>query len=554
MCQHVSVTKRYQLLAVLIGLVTTNAVSAATVVDLSHQPISYLKPYFASQRGLTAGQLKFTRVRDDIDFNQTAHIRLQQTYAGYPIWDATSVVHIPHATNNSDMFANADHTKINGLMYVGVEKDIANTSNDVLSESQKARALQSVTALNEQQKSIKTIIYIDEHHQAHYAFLISFFVDDGETGAHRPTVIMGADSFQIYRSWDQVLTKKSNNTEAIMLVTGGGIGGNEKIGETVYDGDIAQGYLTGFTMLYNPSFSTCTLENDDIVVQDVAYGDGPVSQQCYASQDKHNNVYWLDWDNDETRWKDDEANGGYSPSLDALYSAVVVKKMYQDWYGVPVLTEEDGKTPMKLIMRVHYGRNFDNAFWDGHQMTFGDGGVKFYSLASLDVGAHEISHGFTMQHSNIDITQMQTLALHESFSDMAAIAVQFYLTGKNRWDMGHNIMKNDDALRYLDDPKKDGHSIDNMKYFNNDMDDPHLIAGIFNKAFYLIATSKGWDTHTAFNIMVKANMHYWTSSMQTLTEAACGVLSATKDYNYNISDVSAAFSAVGIDTNGCEVH
>jgi len=84
-----------------------------------------------------------------------------------------------------------------------------------------------------------------------------------------------------------------------------------------------------------------------------------------------------------------------------------------------------------------------------------------------------------------------------------------------------------------------------------DASEVHAGAGIFNKAFYLIATSKGWDIRKAFDVMLKANIHYWNSSMTTLTEAACGVTAATQDYGYNVADVRVAFAQVGLDTGLC---
>lgn len=140
-------------------------------------------------------------------------------------------------------------------------------------------------------------------------------------------------------------------------------------------------------------------------------------------------------------------------------------------------------------------------------------------------------------------------ALHEAFSDEAAVAIQYYATGKSVWDIGRDIKKNEGAMRYLDNPKKDGVSIDHMRDF--DASEVHAGAGIFNKAFYLIATSKGWDIRKAFDVMLKANIHYWNSSMTTLTEAACGVTAATQDYGYNVADVRVAFAQVGLDTGLC---
>jgi Zn-dependent metalloprotease len=99
----------------------------------------------------------------------------------------------------------------------------------------------------------------------------------------------------------------------------------------------------------------------------------------------------------------------------------------------------------------------------------------------------------------------------------------------------------------VDDPIKDGISIDHLKDFNETLD-LHYVAGISNKAFYLLATSPGWDIHKAFDVMLHANLYYWTSSMTTFSEAACGVISAAKDYNYNVEDIKLAFNKVGVET------
>jgi pseudolysin len=293
----------------------------------------------------------------------------------------------------------------------------------------------------------------------------------------------------------------------------------------------------------------CTLRNDDVEVLDVSYGMAPAQAVCNPLTGKHNDMNWISHDASGMRWRFDEVNNGFSPSLDAFYDAVVIKHLYQDWYGVPVLTEQDHKTPMKLRMLVHYGRNFENAFWDGEQMTFGDGGSMFYPLTSLDVGAHEISHGFTEQHSGIGGTD-QMGALHEAFSDMAAAAAEYYTTQKNSWMIGITIAKGESPLRYMDHPSRDGMSIDNMKDYHEGIN-PHLLAGVFNKAFHLLANTTGWDTRKAFDVMVRANMYYWNASMKTFDEAACGVMSATADAKYSTADVVAAFSKVGIDTGKC---
>lgn len=561
----------HKLILSLISMLLANYASAATRVELKHQAANYIKSYFATKSGTKSNPYQLHKVRTDIDFNQMTHVRFQQMYSGIPVWNATSIIHLPKANNQLGLFANLnDKTTMSGVIYEELDQDLASTPTYALSDAQKEKAMQeaklafekeiSVVGLSYEKESVKTIVYIDDNTKAHYALLVSFYYDDGKTGAHRPTVIMDAESLQVYHTWDDVMTEDSIEDTYVLA---GGIGGNEKMGETIYDGADSHfpalkvrklDYQERPEMPSLPSFTMFALMNDDITIYDMSYANMAwllcFDKVCANSNAQHNNMYWLSNDHGGTRWNADEMNGGYSPSLDALYGATIVSNFYRDWYGVPALVKEDGQTPMKLIMRVHYGRNFDNAFWDGEQMTFGDGGALFYPLTSLDVAAHEISHGFTSQHSNIHLYEPQMAALHEAFSDEAAVTMRYYATGNTTWDFGRDIMKNEGAMRYLDNPKKDGRSIDNMKDF--DATEAHGGAGIFNKAFYLIATTKGWDVRKAFNVMVKANMNYWTSSMTTLTEAACGVTSAARDYGYNTADVRVAFVKVGIDTADCD--
>src|SRR5207253_1565941 len=73
----------------------------------------------------------------------------------------------------------------------------------------------------------------------------------------------------------------------------------------------------------------------------------------------------------------------------------------------------------KILSRAHYSNNYENAFWDGQEMTYGDGGTTLYEMSgSLDVVAHEIDHGFTQFHANLNY-QGQSGGMNESFSDIA---------------------------------------------------------------------------------------------------------------------------------------
>lgn len=278
-------------------------------------------------------------------------------------------------------------------------------------------------------------------------------------------------------------------------------------------------------------------------------------------------------------------NGGYSPINDAFAFGDIIVEMYDKWYHYHALQNPSGKL-MKLIMRVHFGEHFDNAFWDGSVMSYGDGDLDTYPLLSLDVSGHEVSHGFSQQHSGLEYHD-HAGAINESFSDMAGIATRAYVLEKMpyfhqklylgmdsvNWTLGETIMKQDSALRYMDTPSKDGVSADcynktialnhghSCQISYQDVMDKasngpfveqgyvvHTASGIFNKAFYLMAQELG--IKSAFALMVQANVKYWHPTIN-FEQAACGVLAAAKDLKIEASSISQAFGAVGVSIAAC---
>src|SRR3546814_7592087 len=81
--------------------------------------------------------------------------------------------------------------------------------------------------------------------------------------------------------------------------------------------------------------------------------------------------------------------------------------------------------------------NYENAFWEPATQTmyFGDGASTFCPLVSLDVLAHEVSHGFTEQNSNLEYAY-QPGGINEAFSDMAGEAAEFFFKGENDFLIG----------------------------------------------------------------------------------------------------------------------
>lgn len=543
--------KKWNTCCVVLGsLVVATSASAATPIDLKQQPASYLQSFLSSaNKSLTSAtaQSSLQQLSTNKDFNQTSHTRYQQMYAGYPVWGADFVVHTP-AGKSTSLNNVSSATSMNGVVYQDLQKDLAKASDLVFSAAQAEKALQF--AMNSYQHNgkvkgefsqgnTKLMVYVDKENKAHWAFLVNFFVKAKEGTPAKPTYILDANSFAVYTQYDDIKT--------LDKVEGGGNGGNWKTGMFVYDG--GNGHFPKLNMMRDANAKVCYLQNDEVTVTNANKNDEIMNFKC-DSIDQEHGIYW--------DGVTDFVNFGFSPMNDALYAGKVIKAMYADWYKVPVLTQ-NGKS-MMLNMRVH-DRSFmgmENAYWDGKAMTFGDGFFMFYPLVSLGVGAHEISHGFTEQHSNLAY-EHQSGGLNESFSDMAAQAAEFYSTAKNTWQIGSDITKKKGtALRYMDDPTKDCQgsgmpagqcSIGNAGDYTDSLD-VHFTSGVFNKAYYLLATTQGWDARKAFDVMVQANMNYWTSNT-TWKEAACGVVKATQDYKYDVYAVRNAFTGVGIDTSKC---
>jgi Zn-dependent metalloprotease len=191
---------------------------------------------------------------------------------------------------------------------------------------------------------------------------------------------------------------------------------------------------------------------------------------------------------------------------------------------------------LDLVLNVHYGVKFLNAFWDGEEMVFGDGdGTIFVGFAgSLDVVAHELGHGVTQFTANLNY-EGQSGALNEHFSDVIGAVVTQTFSGETAetadWLIGNEIMGPDlqgEALRSMrapgtayDNPlmKTDPQPAHMSHYYQGDADNRgvHINSGIPNRAFYLVASELG-DTLAAGQL--------WYRAFQRLTPTADFVTAA----------------------------
>ncbi|AYG78908.1 Transglutaminase-activating metalloprotease [Streptomyces hundungensis] len=144
--------------------------------------------------------------------------------------------------------------------------------------------------------------------------------------------------------------------------------------------------------------------------------------------------------------------------------------------------------------RTHYGNAYVNAFWDGTQMTYGDGQNNARPLVELDVAGHEMSHGVSGALTGWDETG-ETGGMNEGTSDIFGTMVEFYANNPvdtPDYTMGELININGDnrPLRYMYNPSLDGQSPNCWNSSNGGLD-PHYSMGPLNHWFFLAAVGSG---------------------------------------------------------------
>jgi hypothetical protein len=259
------------------------------------------------------------------------------------------------------------------------------------------------------------------------------------------------------------------------------------------------------------------------------------------------------------------------PAADEAYDGLgATWSLYQRVYGRDSL---DG-AGLGLDATVHYGRDYDNAFWDGTQMVFGDGdGVVFRRFTvAVDVIGHELTHGVTELTAAL-VYQGQSGALNESISDVFGSLVKQRSLGQDAadadWLIGEGLFApgiNGVALRSMkapgtayDDPAlgKDPQpaTMDGYVETTDDNGGVHLNSSIPNHAFYLAATAIGgvaWDGagQVWYDVLTGGRL---PSDADFATFATATVQAARArfgDASHQAAAVADAWRQVGVLTSG----
>ena len=424
-------------------------------------------------------------VRKTSESNGMKHVRMHQMHGGVRVWGGDIVVH-----TQGDKYSSVAGNRVNDLQGFDIKATVKD--DDAMATAKQEYALSSKdpkVALKYQRETSELVILPRNGAETRLAWHVSFYTD----------LQAGIDPKLMHYFVDAKSGTILDRFNGIHTVTAqaSGPGGNEKVDhpwvnqlDVQMDGATYKAEtprLKTFDLQHGTSggvIATGSLE---------AFGDAAIN--------------------------------------DAHGHAENVLNMLDQWQGHNSIDDAG----FQIVSNVHYSTNYENAFWDGASMTYGDGESYFYPLSGdVDVVAHEINHGFTSFHSNLTYSG-ESGGLNESFSDIAGAVTEHFDEGDGAdFDVGADIFKEvGAALRYMCDPTADGASIDN--YADYAGQDVHYTSGISNKAFCLaaIAGSGGTtqdDVTTAVvqrlsNVWYVANTSYWTEST-TFAQACQGTLDA----------------------------
>jgi Zn-dependent metalloprotease len=207
---------------------------------------------------------------------------------------------------------------------------------------------------------------------------------------------------------------------------------------------------------------------------------------------------------------------------------------------------------MPLVSVVHYLEGYDNAFWNGERMVYGDGdedlpiGDRLFNrfTIAIDIIAHELTHGVTQFEANL-VYRDQPGALNESFSDVFGSLVKQRINNHTAnqadWLIGEGLFTdnvNGNAIRSMKDPgsayddpllgkdPQPGH-MNNYVDTTSDNGGVHINSGIPNKAFYHVATELGghaWEKagkiwYVTLRDKLDANSDFYAAANLTLEVA-----------------------------------
>ncbi len=454
----------------------------------------------------------------EIDDLNMAHTRVRQTVEGVPVWQGEAIVHL---TANGEFSSLTDDLKEN--IVVDTKPNFEKTDAIRLAR-QMYKDSDSLTA-----EPLADLWIYRAKDRDHLVYRVEMRREDGSAETAMPVIFVDAQTGEKVFEYDNLQTGTG-----VSLYSGTVNIGTSSVGSTYYMENLTRRVGT-FNFNYGTSTAARFTDTDD---------------------------FW----NSAIQQAGVDAHFGGEKTLD--YFQNIHGRNGIDGSGGPGTVAAAANSSISLIAsRVHYASGYNNAFWNGTTMTYGDGdGYTFSPLVTLDIAGHEMTHGVTQYTANL-VYSGESGGLNESMSDVFGSMVESYARGgaitADTWKLGEQSYTPGtagDALRYLDNPHGDGASIDHYAEYYSGMD-VHYSSGIANNAFYLASaggthhlsgiTVSGVGTNDVARIWYRALSVYMTSGT-TFAGARTATLNAASDLfgsgSSQYSTVGLAWCAVGVGT------
>ena len=237
--------------------------------------------------------------------------------------------------------------------------------------------------------------------------------------------------------------------------------------------------------------------------------------ETYNSKRSNSYTASVDFTDNDNNWTAAERTTNFDQiALDAHWGATATYDYFKNVHG----RNSYDNANAKIKSYVHFddvpgGAGFENAYWNGSVMTYGDGASRFKPLAALDVCGHEIGHAVCEKTANLAY-QRESGGMNEGFSDIWGAAIEAAsTTGKSTWLIGEDIDKVRPSLRSMSNPNAEGQpDTYGGTYWQNpncgtptDVNDycgVHTNSGVLNYWFYLLSVGGSGtnDISQAFSV------------------------------------------------------
>ncbi|WP_139491813.1 M4 family metallopeptidase [Brevibacillus dissolubilis] len=472
------------------------------------------------------------KVKSEVSDKETksTHFRLQQQVNGVPVFGADQAVSVDAEGNVDSYFGQVVPEEV--LADVATEAKLSKKEALKIATKAVSKEVGKLGKLNKEEANL-FVYTVDGKATLAYVTEVSFL--DPAPGRYQ--TVVDAVSGKVLSQENLIHDDKYDKQGAKLTV------GKEAV-EAAVEGAVApEATGTGYGTLGNYQTFEVTLSGSYYYLRGLSRGQGV---ETYTAKNGTSSIYYIT--STTTSFTDKAA-------VDAHAYAEDVYDYYKNTHG----RNSYDNAGAKLNSIVHYGSNYNNAFWDGTYMVYGDGdGTTFRTFsAALDVIAHELTHAVTERTAGL-VYQNESGALNESISDIFGAMVD-----RADWLMGEDIYTPataGDALRSLSNPAAYGDPDHYSKRYTGTQDNGgvHTNSGINNKAAYLLSdggthygvTVTGIGRAATEKIYYRALTLYMTSSTNFSGMRNAAIKAATDLYgatSTQVNSVKQAYSAVGVN-------